>query len=109
MKLGTAKKVVIITEAILEEQVIRLLYSHGVKDYTVYHELASKGRHKIPSGVGILDKINTNICIEVIVVQEELALSIMEMICRKIPNFGRAYTGIIYLEDIRVFCSEKHR
>jgi hypothetical protein len=109
VKLGLAKKVVIITEAILEEKITRLLCSQGVKDYTVYHELTSKGRQGIRSGgIGILDKIYTNICIEVIVEQEEMALSIIEIISKKFLNGGRAYSGIVYLEDVRVISPEIH-
>jgi PII-like signaling protein len=108
MELGRAKKVVIITESMLEEQITRLLCTQGAKGYTVYHELTGKGRHGIRSGIGVLDKINTNICIEAIVAQEEMALSIMEIIHKKILNCGRgAYAGIVYLEDVCVICPEK--
>jgi len=108
MKIGSAKKVVIITESMLEEQVIQMLNALEVKGYTVYRDLTGKGRHGIRSGVGVLHKINTNVCIEVIVIKEELALSIMETIHDKILSCGKGpYAGTIYLEDVFVMCPEK--
>jgi nitrogen regulatory protein PII len=105
VKLAEAKKVTIITEAIIEAQVINLLNAHNVKGYTIYRDLAGKGARGIRSGSGVVEKFGKNVRIETIVSSEERAQTIMEAIYTKF--LAEKYAGIIYVEDIRVVRPEK--
>jgi nitrogen regulatory protein PII len=105
VELTPAKKVVIITEAVIEEQVIRLLNAQGVKGYTVYRNLTGKGARGVRSGLGGLEKLGENVRIEVVVAGEEQAHAIMEAVYGKF--LAEKYAGITYLEDIRVIRPEK--
>ncbi|MCL4464411.1 MAG: transcriptional regulator [Firmicutes bacterium] len=103
--LTAAKKVVIITEATIEEKVIQLLNTLEVKGYTVHRSLTGKGERGIRSGLGGLINFGENICIEIIVSDEHKALAIMEAVYNKF--LAKNYAGIAYLEDIRVIRPEK--
>lgn len=100
MQLSAAKKVVIITEAVIEEQVIGLLNAQGAKGYTVYRELTGKGARGVRKGLGGLEKYGENVRIEVVVAEEKHAQSIMEAVYSK--YLAEKYAGIIYLEEVRV-------
>lgn len=100
MELAVAKKVVIITEAAIEEQVVRLLAAQGAKGYTVYRGLTGKGARGVRSGLGGFDKFGENVRIEVVVSEEARALSLMEAVYSKF--LAEKYAGITYLEDVRV-------
>jgi len=103
--LAEAKKVVIITEAVIEEKVIQLLNTHEVKGYTVYRSLTGKGERGLRSGLGGLLNFSENVCIEIIVSDELKALAIMEAVYHKF--LADKFAGIAYLEDIRVIRPEK--
>ncbi len=103
--MAEAKKVVIITEAVIEEKVIQLLNTHEVKGYTVYRNLTGKGKRGIRSGLGGLLNFSENVCIEIIVSDENIALAIMEAVYEKF--LADKFAGITYLEDIRVIRPEK--
>ena len=103
--LAEAKKIVIITESIIEEKVIQLLNTHEVKGYTVYRNLTGKGERGIRSGFGGLVSLGENVCIELIVSDENRALVIMEAVYNKF--LAKNYAGITYLEDIRVIRPKK--
>lgn len=106
MKLAAAKKVVIITEAVIEKQVVSLLSAQGVKGYTIYGNLAGKGVRGIRSGSGgMTTALDKNVCIEAIVVGEEQAQSIVDAVYSKFLD--KKYAGIAYLEDIQVAHAEK--
>ena len=101
VQLTAAKKVVIITEAAIEEQVISLLNACGAKGYTVYRELAGKGVRRIRSGLRTWQgQFAMNVRIETVLVGEEQALYVMEEVYNKF--LAEKYAGIIYLEDVRV-------
>ncbi len=103
--LAEAKKIVIITEAVIEEKVIQLLNSLEVKGYTVYRSLTGKGERGIRSGLGGLLNFSENICLEIIVSDENKAIVIMEAVYNKF--LADKFAGITYLEDIRVIRPEK--
>lgn len=103
--LAEAKKVVIITESVIEEKVVQLLNTHEVKGYTVYRHLTGKGERGIRSGFGGLVSLGENVCIELIINDEDKALTIMKAVYDKF--LAKNYAGITYLEDIRVIRPEK--
>jgi nitrogen regulatory protein PII len=103
--LTAAKKVTIITEAIIEEQVISLLNAHNVKGYTIYRDLAGKGARGIRSGRGTIKKFGENVCIETIVSSEERARTITEAVYTKF--LAEKYAGVIYVKDVQVVRPEK--
>lgn len=107
MELTLAKKIVIITEAIIEERVISLLNARGLKGYTVYRGLHGKGAHGKRSALGAMEEFGfgENVRIDAIVTDEEQAVSVMEAVYEDFL-FER-YAGIAYLEDVRVIRPEK--
>jgi len=80
MEIAKANKVVIITEAVIEEKVILLLNAQGVKGYTIYRNLAGKGARGVRSGLGGFANLGENVCIEIIIGDESRALAIMEAV-----------------------------
>jgi PII-like signaling protein len=100
MELVTIKKVVIITEAVIEDMVVQLISAQGAKGYTVYRDLTGKGERGLRSGVGVMEKFGVNVRIECIVATEATALTIMEAVFSKF--LAKKYAGIAYLEDVRV-------
>lgn len=105
MVLTEAIKVVIITEAVIEEKVIQLLNAEGVKGYTIYRGLTGKGERGIRAGLGGLVNFGENVCIEIILGNEDKAVAIMEAIYSKF--LAEKYAGITYIENIRVIRPEK--
>lgn len=104
MELKAAKKVVIITEALIEQQVIRFVTEQGVKAYTVFRNLIGKGARGIRSGE-CLERFCDNVRIEMVVAEEAEALAVMEAVHSKF--LATKYAGIIYLEDVRILPSGK--
>jgi PII-like signaling protein len=105
MDFVTIKKIIIITEAVIEDMVIQLITAQGAKGYTVYRDLVGKGQRGVRSGIGVMEKFGMNVRIECIVATEEVALSIMEAVFNKF--LAKKYAGIAYLEDVRVIRPEK--
>ncbi len=105
MKLTAVKKVVIITEAAIEGQIIGMLNAQGVKGYTVYRDLAGKGAHGIRSELMTVARLGGNVRIETVVACEEQVRSIMEVVYSEF--LVKKHPGIIYLEDIQVIRPEK--
>ncbi len=100
MKLREATKVVIITEALIEEQIISLLAELGVHAYTIFREIAGEGTRGIRSG-DCLGKMCSNVCIEVVIDEEARAQAVIEAVYNKF--LAKHYAGIAYLENVRAF------
>jgi PII-like signaling protein len=100
MELRSAKKVVIITEAAIEEKIIRVIEAHGAKGYTVYRDITGKGSRGIRAGSGGLSTFGENVMIETIVATLETAKAIMDEIVEK--YLASKYAGIVYLDDVQV-------
>jgi nitrogen regulatory protein PII len=98
--LSPAKKVVIITEAVIEEQVISLLNAQGAKGYTVYRKLTGKGARGTRSGMGVMERFGENVRIETVVAGDEQARSVMEAVYNKF--LAEKFAGIAYLEDVSI-------
>ncbi|MBT9139005.1 MAG: Membrane-associated protein [Syntrophomonadaceae bacterium] len=101
MKHYKAKKVVIITEAYILEDVIKTFKKVGVKGYTVMGATGEGERGlRLGNGVSSLFK---NVKIEVIT-SAEIAEKLIEEV---VDNFFVNYAGIIYLEDVEVVQAKK--
>ncbi|MBX7143698.1 MAG: transcriptional regulator [Oligoflexia bacterium] len=99
MKLTNLKLVTIITEAVLEEQVIRELKSLGAKGYTV---VASHGEGSRGMRAGELP--GQNIRIETLV-GADVAHKIMEHIS---AHYFKHYAIVCYISDAAVLRGEKY-
>ncbi|MBS3943508.1 MAG: DUF190 domain-containing protein [Dethiobacter sp.] len=105
IELKAVKKVVVITESVIEEKILRIINEHGAKGYTVYRNVSGKGARGIRSGSGGLSSLGENVKIETLVASEEKAKAIMEKIIFK--YLADKYAGIVYLEDVQVKRIEK--
>lgn len=96
--------VVIITESTIEERVIRLIKSLGIKGYTVYRGVTGEGDRGVRSGSGGIGMFGSNVKIETIVSSEEDADTIMHEIVKK---YFTNFAGIVYVSDVRVIRANK--
>jgi nitrogen regulatory protein PII len=99
-----AKKVVIITEKTIADDVTTLIDSLGATGYTT-----SAAGGKGSRGIRSLDRYsvsdtNANIKVEVIVKEDSFAEKIAEEINRK---FFANYSGIIFVEDVKIIRPQK--
>jgi nitrogen regulatory protein PII len=104
MELIAAKKVVIITEALMEEPVISLLKAQGAQAYTVFRSLTGKGVRGVRSGL-CLKGFCENVRIELVVEGETEAYALMEAVYNK--YLAEKYAGIAYMEDVRMISRKK--
>jgi|GEM_PF-480316 len=104
VELIAAKKVVIITEALMEEQFISLLKAQGAQAYTVFRSLTGKGARGVRSGQ-CLAGFCENVRIELIVEKEAEAYALMEAVYNK--YLAEKYAGIAYMEDVRMIRHKK--
>ncbi len=101
-----AKKVVIITEKILLNQLVKLIEDAGAAGYTVF-AAGGKGSRSVRSEdrPKVVDEFG-NIQIEIITSNDEIADTIAEQVAeRYFPN----YSGIIYLENVEILRPEKFK
>ena len=89
------KKVVIITEAIILNKVIKVVEDAGASGYTIIN-VTGKGARGVRSDQDSFMNIFKNLMIEVIT-DEEIARKIAEEVTTK---FHKHYAGIVYLEDV---------
>lgn len=102
MEFHTVKKVVIVTEASILDDVIKTINSLGVGGYSVSY-VTGKGTKGIRHGTGILDTLFKNIKVDIIV-DEETAKNIIMKIR---DEFFQNYAGVAYMEDVEVVCPER--
>lgn len=96
--------VVIITESIIENSLVRLIKSLGVKGYTVYRGVTGEGDRGVRSGSGGIGMIGENVRIETVVPSEDKANTIMREVCEK---YFKNYAGIVYSMDAQVVRIDK--
>jgi len=101
MKFYQAKKVVIITEAYILDNIIQAIKKHGVSGYTVTGA-TGKGERGLRLGNGV-SSLYKNVKIEVIT----SAVIAEKVIAEVVDNFFVNYAGIIYLEDVEVVQAKK--
>jgi len=94
-----AKLVVIIAEALIEEQIVSLIKSLGITGYVVHHGITGHGDKGVWSGFDGGGIFGDNFRIETLVFEEEQANKIMNEVCR---NFFNQYSGIVYTNDIKI-------
>lgn len=105
MELVAAKKVVIITEALMEGEVLNLLKAKGAQAYTVFRSLTGQGVRGVRSGQ-CLAGFCENVRIELIVEEEAQARALMEAVHTK--YLAEKYAGIAYMEDVSMIRHKKN-
>lgn len=104
VELVAAKKVIIITEALMEKEVINLLKAQGARGYTIFRALTGQGVRGVRSGQG-LSEFGENVRIELIVEEEVQAYALMEAVHNEF--LAVKYAGIAYMEDVRIIKRKK--
>jgi nitrogen regulatory protein PII len=107
MTLHTAEKVVIITEKIISKGVCEIIEDCGATGYTIV-AAGGKGSRNIRSTserASVVDAF-VNIKIEIIVNDFDMAENIMNRVRNK---YFQNYSGITYLEDIKILRPEKFK
>jgi len=105
MTLHAAEKVVIITEKIISKGVCKIIESCGATGYTIV-AAGGKGSRNIRSTTeraSVVDDF-ANVKIEIIVNDYEMAEAIMDGVKK---TYFQNYSGIAYLEDIKILRPEK--
>lgn len=99
-----AKKIVIITEKIISDDVTQFIEDLGASGYTL--KLAGgKGSRGVRSNDrGALNDANSNIQIETIIIDADLAQDIAEKVA---DTFLVNYSGIVFLEDVTILRPQK--
>lgn len=105
MTLHAAEKVVIITEKIISEGVCKIIDSCGATGYTIFAAggKGSRNKRSTTERASVVDDF-ANVQIEIIVNNYEMAEAIMDKVRTK---YFQNYSGITYLEDIKILRPEK--
>ncbi|HSV88188.1 MAG TPA: hypothetical protein VLH61_06055 [Bacteroidales bacterium] len=98
-----AKLVVIIAEALIEEQIIHLIKTLGINGYILHHGITGHGDKGIWSGFDGGGIFGDNFRIETLVFDEAHANLIMNEVC---SHFFKHYSGIVYTTDIKIVCND---
>lgn len=99
-----AKKIVIITEKVIVEEVTQFIEDLGASGYTLKIAGGKGSRGVRTNARYAINDANANICIETIIVDETLAVDIAEQVAEQ---FLGNYSGIVYLEDVSIIRPEK--
>jgi len=110
MGFSTLKRVTIITEALIKDDIIKHIVSHGARGYTidtVYGRGQTgkglRGERGLRDDESLIGDHLRNVKIEVIT-SKEAAEKILSSVVEK---FFKNYSGIIYMHDIEVVRAEK--
>lgn len=105
MTLHVAEKVVIITEKIIAKGVCEIIEACGATGYTIV-PAGGKGSRNMRSTPGRASVVSDfdNIKIEIIVNDYNMAEAIMDQVK---DTYFTNYSGITYLEDIKILRPEK--
>ncbi|MGF1480010.1 MAG: P-II family nitrogen regulator [Cyanophyceae cyanobacterium] len=94
-----ASKLVIVTEKLLLKQIIKIIYEAGATGYTVV-DVGGKGTRDVrSSGQPIVSDTYSDIKIEVLTANRDMALKISDEIA---AQFFDDYSGFAYLCDAEV-------
>lgn len=99
-----ANKLVIVTEKLLLKKITKVIDAAGASGYTVMEAGGKGSRNVRSSGQPSVGDSFSNIKIEVLTADREMALRISEEIAAK---FFDDYSGIIYLCDAEVLYAHK--
>jgi hypothetical protein len=94
-----ASKLVIVTEKLLLKEVVSIINAAGATGYTVVAAGGKGSRNVRSSGQPAVSDTLTNVKIEVLTPNRELALTISDEVAARF--FGN-YSGIAYLGDVEV-------
>ncbi len=94
-----AKKLVIITEKVLLKQIVKIINEAGATGYTVLAAGGEGSRNVRSSGQPTVGDIYTDIKIEVLTRNRDMALKISDQVAAKFFDY---YSGIAYLCDVEV-------
>lgn len=94
-----ASKLVIVTEKVLQKKVTHIIDEAGATGYTVVSAGGKGSRNVRSSGQPNVSDTNTNIKIEVLTVNREMAVKIADEIA---AQFFNDYSGISYICDAEV-------
>jgi nitrogen regulatory protein PII len=97
METRKAKKVIIVTEASIQQEVINMLTELGAGGYTIL-PAAGKGRRGVRLRYSLLDESSGNVRVEVID-REEVVKKIAHEMAKR---FSKTHACIIYLQDAEV-------
>lgn len=100
MKVHEAKKVVIITERLISQEVCELLEASRASGYTISN-VGGKGSRDIRANSDVASVVGdfSNVKIEVIVKDHDAAQEIIEKI---VKEFFDDFSGITYIESVEV-------
>ncbi len=103
MELTELQKVVIVTETIIKDKILKHITSMGAKGYTI-DTVCGKGERGI-RGDNVISPgdFSRNIKVEIITtkeIAEKIASSVID-------SFFKNYAGIVYIEDVRVVRAKK--
>lgn len=101
MKFHKAKKVVIVTEASILDDVIETITKLGVDGYTV-QSATGKGERGVRSG-NHFSSLFKNVRIDVITTEEVAKKIAVEMV----EKFFKNYAGIVYMLDVEIIRAKK--
>jgi nitrogen regulatory protein PII len=99
-----AKKVVIITEKVISQDVAKLIDECGATGYTITPAGGKGSRGVRSQGADALFETNTNVKFEVITSSAELAKKIYDRVA---DQYFENYSGITYMEDVDILRPQK--
>jgi len=100
----TAKKIVIITEKFIVEQVCQLIEECGATGYTTMSTGGKGSRGVRSEGRGGLTDAYGNVKIEIIVADLDVAHDITNRVSE---TYFNNYSGITYMEDVEIVRPQK--
>lgn len=103
MEIKTGKRLVIVTEEYISDQVIAMITELGAGGYTVIPITEGKGKRGVRSGVRFAGRLLKNVRIEIIT-KEEIAESIGAAM---VERFAEHHPCLVYMGDVQVIhCNE---
>lgn len=104
MELETLKRVVIITEASIKDDIIEHISLQGARGYTI-DTVCGRGERGLRNDETLLGEYLRNIKVEVITTKD-IAEKILSSI---VERFFNNYAGIAYIHDVQVVRAEKFK
>ncbi|MEM6811986.1 MAG: P-II family nitrogen regulator [Pseudomonadota bacterium] len=99
-----AKKIVVITEKLIVDQVKRFIEENGASGYTVMTAGGKGSRGARSEGRNAVTDSYVNVKIEIITTDEDVARNIADKVTEK---FFDNYSGITYIEDVEIIRPQK--
>lgn len=100
----TAKKVVIITEKVISEDVAKLIDECGATGYTITPAGGKGSRGLRSQGADALFDTNSNVKFEIITGSKDLAKKIYDSVTEQ---YLENYSGITYMEEVEILRPQK--